>query len=93
MFANLNQHRVYASSFFACELLTFINVIGQILLMDVFLGGEFTTYGTQVIQYIGMDPEERLDPMSKVGRMIQGLREKVFHNFLLNITYYRCFQR
>ena len=67
LFDNLNQHQVYAASFFICELLTFINVIGQIFLIDAFLGGEFTTYGVNVIQQsAGVNPEERVDPMSMV---------------------------
>jgi len=67
IFANLSQHQVYAATFFVCELLTLINVIGQIFLIDTFLGGEFTAYGINVVQQSGMNPEERMDPMSMVG--------------------------
>jgi len=66
LFVNWNQHRMYAASFFACEMLNFINVIGQIFLLDTFLGGEFTTYGANVIQESEIDPEERTDPMSRI---------------------------
>ena len=67
LFANWNHHTVYCSSFFVCEFLNFINIIGQIFLLDVFLGGEFTKYGTSVIAESEIDPEERTDPMSRVS--------------------------
>ena len=37
---NKGHHNAYASKFFFCELLNLINVIGQIFLMDKFLGGK-----------------------------------------------------
>ena len=45
---NHNKHNWYAIKFYFCEFLNFVNVIGQIFLMDFFLGGEFTTYGSEV---------------------------------------------
>ena len=63
---NLHDHNFYAFKFFFCEFLNLINVIGQIYFMDYFLGGEFTTYGSDVIGMTWMEPEERVDPMSKV---------------------------
>lgn len=68
LFANWNHHAVYSTSFFICEFLNFVNIIGQIFLLDLFLGGEFTKYGTSVIQESEIDPEERTDPMSRVRR-------------------------
>ena len=38
----------------------------QIILTDNFLGGEFTTYGTQVLQFPYDNPENRVDPMSRI---------------------------
>ena len=46
---NRNNHTFYAFKFFICELLNFINVVGQIYFMDFFLGGEFTKYGKTCI--------------------------------------------
>lgn len=66
LFTNLNQHRTYAFAFFFAELLTAINVVGEIFLVDTFLGGEFTEYGGNVVSQTGMDPEDRTDPMSYV---------------------------
>lgn len=63
---NRFNHDFYAFKFFLCELLNFINVVGQIWLMDVFLGGEFTTYGSDVIAMTEISPENRMDPMSRV---------------------------
>lgn len=65
-FSNLHSQNFYAYRFFLCELLNFINVVGQIYFMDFFLDGEFTTYGSDVVKFTEMEPEERIDPMSKV---------------------------
>ena len=43
------DHNSWARKFFFCECLNFFNVILQIILTDKFLGGEFSTYGTEVI--------------------------------------------
>ncbi|CAG0893462.1 unnamed protein product [Cyprideis torosa] len=64
--ANLHQQNFYAFRFFICEVINFINVIGQIYFMDFFLGGEFTTYGADVVKFTEMEPEDRPDPMAKV---------------------------
>lgn len=63
---NLHNHNFYAIRFFICEVLNFINVVGQIYFVDYFLGGEFTTYGSDVIRMTEMEPEDRVDPMAKV---------------------------
>lgn len=43
-----------------------VNVIAQIFLTDAFLGGEFSKFGTQVLHFHNMEPEDRVDPMSRV---------------------------
>ena len=63
---NRNNHQIYAFKFFLCELLNFINIVGQIYFMDFFLGGEFTTYGTDVLAMTEENPENREDPMARV---------------------------
>lgn len=68
---NLHNHNSYAIQFFVCEVLNFINVISQIYLMDHFLGGEFTTYGRDVIRMSEMESENRVDPMAKVNTTLQ----------------------
>ena len=52
--------------FFGCEVLNFVNVIGQIFFIDTFLNGEFSSYGLRVFQYSGLETEDRPDPMSVV---------------------------
>ncbi|KAL1131842.1 hypothetical protein AAG570_011453 [Ranatra chinensis] len=64
--ANLHTQNFYAIRFFICELLNFINVLLQIYFMDFFLDGEFSTYGSDVVRFTEMEPEQREDPMSKV---------------------------
>ncbi|XP_017784565.1 PREDICTED: innexin inx2 [Nicrophorus vespilloides] len=63
---NLHMQNFYAYRFFICEVLNFINVVGQIFFMDFFLDGEFSTYGRDVLAFTEMEPEEREDPMSRV---------------------------
>lgn len=63
---NLHTQNFYAIRFFICEALNFINVVGQIYFMDFFLDGEFTNYGSEVIRFTEMEPEDRNDPMSRV---------------------------
>lgn len=63
---NLHTQNFYAFRFFLCEILNFVNVVGQIYFMDFFLDGEFTTYGSDVVKFTEMEPEDRIDPMSRV---------------------------
>ncbi|XP_064481472.1 innexin inx2-like [Ornithodoros turicata] len=63
---NMGYHKVYTFHYFLCEVLNFVNVIGQIYLMDEFLGGEFTTYGTKVLEFTEWDWDIRYDPMIRV---------------------------
>lgn len=65
-YANLNTQNFYAFRFFICEVLNFINVVGQIFFMDFFLDGEFSTYGSEVVNFTEMEPEDRVDPMARV---------------------------
>lgn len=62
---NLNNHNFYAFQFFLSEVLAFINVIGQMFLMEAFLGFEFKSYGSNVLAMIEQDSKTRTDPMSK----------------------------
>jgi len=62
----LHSHRLYVAKYVFCEVLNFVNVILQLYLMNFFLGGQFFTYGTDVLRMSEMPMEERVDPMSKV---------------------------
>merc|ERR1711863_223193 len=57
---------MYALRFFACEVVNFINVICQIYFIDYFLDYEFSSYGSDVLNYTGLEHEDRPDPMTKV---------------------------
>ena len=61
-----NNNDWYAFRFFFCEFLNFVNVVGQIFFVDFFLGGEFTTYGSDVIAMSEQPADQRYDPMSEV---------------------------
>jgi len=63
---DLRTHGGYAINFFLCELLTLVNVVGQIYFTDMFLGYQFTTYGLEVISMTTADPGTRADPMNVV---------------------------
>lgn len=63
---NLGNHTFYGAMFVISEVLNFVNVVAQIYIMDTFLGGEFTTYGTQVLAFTEWDYALRYDPMLKV---------------------------
>lgn len=63
---NLHTQNFYAIRFFLCEFLNFVNVIAQIFFMDYFLDGEFSTYGSDVLKFTEMEPEDRADPMARV---------------------------
>ena len=77
--SNLHHHNFYAIRFFICEVLNFINVVGQIFLVDYFLGGEFSTYGFDVFRMATeLDPDERVDPMAKVFPKVT---KCTFHKF------------
>ena len=52
--------------FFFCEILSLLNVLGQMYSLDRFFGGEFLTYGIEVIQFFQMDQEDRVDPMTRI---------------------------
>lgn len=59
-------HSMYANKYIICQFINLFNVLLQVYLMDVFLGNQFTTYGTDVFKVSQLPVEERYDPMSKV---------------------------
>ncbi|CAL4198090.1 unnamed protein product, partial [Meganyctiphanes norvegica] len=60
------QCRYWFFKFVLCESLNLVVVISTLFFTDHFLGGEFLTYGSKVFDYMYMDPEERMNPMSYV---------------------------
>jgi hypothetical protein len=76
--SNLNAHNSYAVRFFICEVLNFINVVGQMYFTNYFLGGMFITYGFDVIKVTEIESEDREDPMSLV---FPKLTKCIFHRY------------
>lgn len=64
--SHMYNHSTYIACFTLCEILNFANVIGQIYLIDTFLGGEFSSYGSDVLSFTNLDQEFRNDPMVRV---------------------------
>ena len=63
---SLNTHNFWAVKMLFVEFLYLVNVIGQIYFVDLFLGGEFSTYGLEALRFLEADPEQRIDPMATV---------------------------
>lgn len=61
-----HTHNFYAFKYFLCDILNFVNVIGQMYMINAFLGGVFMAYGTDVLYWNEAEPEERTDPMIRV---------------------------
>ena len=52
--------------YFFCDLLNLVNIFGQMYFVNMFLGGVFMTYGTDVLKWSEAEPGERTDPMIDV---------------------------
>lgn len=63
---SMRQHQRYYYLFAAFELANLLNVLAQIYIVDQFLGGTFTTYGLDVIEYAQLEQDDRVDPMVRV---------------------------
>ncbi|XP_054712216.1 innexin inx2-like [Uloborus diversus] len=78
MVRNLNNNDNYSTLYMMSEAFNVINVIGQMYLMDTFLGGEFSSYGAQVIKFTEWDFSLRYDPMIRV---FPRLAKCTFHRY------------
>jgi len=72
------MHNAYAIKYYLCDVLNFVNVIGQMYFVDKFLGGVFMTYGTEVFNWVNENDETRTDPMIKV---FPRLTKCTFYNY------------
>ncbi len=66
-----NKYNRYAFGFFGCEFLNVLVVIGQFFVTNVFLRGQFLTYGVDVIRFYRVPAEEAVmsdivNPMCEV---------------------------
>ncbi|KAK3885798.1 hypothetical protein Pcinc_010015 [Petrolisthes cinctipes] len=53
----------YSIGYSVCEILNLVNVVGQMFLIDKFLGGIFFSYGTKVFSLLSADDGLRSDPV------------------------------
>lgn len=74
----MHHHNIYAAGYFFCEALNFVNVVGNIFFVDMFLGGAFLSYGTDVLKFSNMNQEQRSDPMVEVFPRVT---KCTFHKF------------
>lgn len=75
---NRFRHQKYFYYFTMFEVVNFLNVIMQVYLVDEFLGGTFTTYGLDVLNYSQMEQDDRVDPMVRV---FPRMTKCTFHRF------------
>lgn len=68
----------WGPKFVFCEFLNLANLILQMCLTDVFLGGEFSQYGLKALNFVFMEPENRVDPMSRV---FPWMTKCIFHKY------------
>ena len=80
-------HDFYALKFFFCEFLNLVNGVGQMFFMNFFLGGEFTTYGSDVIAMTELEQEQRKDPLSRVFPKVTFYKSYMFLNILVISEY------
>jgi len=64
--ASLRKNDYYFYNYLTCEIMNLVNVLGQIYFMDAFLGGEFSSFGLDVLKHTQKDQDERDDPMIRV---------------------------
>lgn len=62
----MNTHNAWAIKLYLADVILFANVVGNIFFIDMFLGGEFSTYGLQVASFVQEDSFNRTDPMTRV---------------------------
>ncbi|XP_054714875.1 innexin inx2-like [Uloborus diversus] len=59
------HNRSYCTKYVFCEVLALVNVVFQMLLLDKFLGGAFTTFGIEVLKWTEWEQDYRTDPLVK----------------------------
>ncbi|UXI21520.1 serine/threonine-protein kinase 11-interacting protein [Sarcoptes scabiei] len=75
-YENTHNHLFYFYTL--TEILNFVNVLVQMMIMDRFLGGEFTTFGWNVLNFTEWEWSARFDPMIKV---FPRLTKCTFHRY------------
>ncbi|KAI2801773.1 Structural component of the gap junction [Blomia tropicalis] len=78
LYRNMSLHNTLFLTYTITEVLNLFNVILQMMLIDRFLGGEFSSYGWDVINFSEWDWSVRFDPMIKV---FPRLTKCTFHRY------------
>lgn len=73
-----DSHQASFYFYCLCEFLNLLNVLVQMVMMNWFLGGQFTTYGLQVLLFTEWDSSVRYDPMV---RIFPRLTKCTFHRY------------
>jgi hypothetical protein len=60
------DHQMWAAKFYFCEFLNFVNIVVQIKITDVFLGGAFSNFGLAAASWSSQDEEFRTDPLIRI---------------------------
>ncbi|GIX84809.1 innexin inx2 [Caerostris darwini] len=76
--SHIGSHNGYLMWFTLLEIYNLLHVVGEMYLMDALFGGEFTTYGLDVIRFTNDDQENRIDPMIRV---FPRMTKCTFHRF------------
>ncbi|KFM80964.1 Innexin inx2, partial [Stegodyphus mimosarum] len=76
--ATFNHNESYFMYYLISEVLNVVNVIGQMRLMDTFLGGTFSSYGIDVVKFTDWEWSVRYDPMIRV---FPRLTKCTFHRY------------
>lgn len=63
---NMHNHNFYAYSYFVCELLNLSNVVGHIILMNIFFGDGLELYGAFLTAFNDRANEDAIDPMETI---------------------------
>lgn len=61
-----------------CELFNMVNAVGNIYLIDLFLGGTFFDYGWKIFQYSELDQENRND---RLIQMFPRVTKCIYHRY------------
>lgn len=75
---NKDSHNSIFGLYCFAEILNLFNLIGQMIMMNRFLGGEFSMYGWKVLSFTEWDWSVRFDPMIKV---FPRLTKCTFHRY------------
>lgn len=74
----LHSHNAYAYKYFTCEFLNLVNVVGQILFLNAFLGEEFASFGIDVIMF-NHRPEKSIK--NPVDRLFPTVTRCTYHKY------------